>query len=92
MSENKLDVQHTSIHRMEHNSFIYDAKNLRSSLMTAEDLPEVTEKFVCFVTSWLTYHILGIDKVMAVQIFAIQHGATPEQAYKQYHTLLMMLK
>jgi len=37
---------------------------------------------VRFVTSWLTFHILGIDQNMAAQIKAIEHGKTPEQAYE----------
>lgn len=43
-------------------------------LSSEEGLADVTEKLVSFITSWLTYHILGIDQVMAVQVFAIQQA------------------
>ncbi|MDD2769574.1 MAG: hypothetical protein PHT19_12620 [Methylococcus sp.] len=85
MLESKLDARHVNIHRMEHRSFSYDIAKMRDYLSAAGSLAELAEKIVRFVTSWLTYHILGIDQVMAAQIFAIQEGATPEQAYEAKH-------
>lgn len=82
MLHSKLDPRHIKVHRMEHKSFMYDAQSMWEHLCTEEDLAEVSEKLVRFITSWLTFHILGIDQTMATQLFAIQHGATPEQAYE----------
>ena len=87
MIKNKVDPRHVSIHRMEHKSFLYDAKSMWDYLCVEEDLAGVSEKLVRFLASWLIFHILGIDRTMANQIFAIQHGATPEQAYEDRHTL-----
>ena len=86
MIHNKLDLRHINLHRMEHKSFIYDTKSMWEHLFTEEDLAEVSEKLVRFITSWLTFHILGIDQAMAAQIFAIQQGATPAQAYEAKNT------
>ena len=83
MLHSKLDERHVSIHHMEHKSFIYDVNNMWTHLSSEEELLMLTEKLICFVTSWLTYHILGTDRIMAEQIFAIQRGASPEQAYEQ---------
>lgn len=82
MAHHHLDPRHINVHRMEHKSFMYDIQNMWEHLSLEEDLAEVSEKLVRFVTSWLTYHILGIDQVMAMQIFAIHHGDTPEHAYE----------
>ncbi|MDP1771379.1 MAG: hemerythrin family protein [Methylobacter sp.] len=87
MVQSKVDPRHINIQRMEHRSFLYDIKNMSGHLCTEDDFKEVSEKLVCFVTSWLTFHILGIDQAMAAQIVAIQHGATPEQAYDSLSTV-----
>jgi len=82
MLHSKLDERHISIHRMEHKSFIYDVNNMWTHLSSEEDLLSLTENLVCFITSWLTYHILGTDRVMVAQLLSIQHGASPKQAYE----------
>ncbi|MDP2100573.1 MAG: hemerythrin family protein [Methylobacter sp.] len=87
MLHSKLDPRHINIHRMEHKSFIYDARSMYEHLCTSEDLIEVAEKLVRFITSWLTFHILGIDHSMAAQMAAIKQGASPEQAYEARRTL-----
>lgn len=87
MLQSKLDIRHINIQRMEHRSFLYDIKNMSGHLCTEDDFKEVSEKLVCFITSWLTFHILGIDQAMAAQIAAIQNGATPEEAYDSLRTV-----
>ncbi len=82
MLQNHVDDRHRSLHRMEHQSFIYDAKQMRTHLSPDESIIELTEKLTEFVTSWWTYHILGMDQIMASQIAAIHRGMTPEQAYE----------
>lgn len=86
MLESKLDNRHVHIHQMEHKSFMYDTEKMSEHLLD-DNLQELTEKLVSFITSWLTYHILGTDQVMAAQIIAIQRGASPEQAYELRHTV-----
>lgn len=87
MKEYQLDPRHVNIHHLEHHSFIYDTERLWTHLSSEEGLADVTEKLVSFITSWLTYHILGIDQVMAAQVFAIQQGMSPEQAYDTHHII-----
>lgn len=87
MLHSHIDARHVNIHKMEHKSFVYDIHTMWEHLSSEDDLVEISEKLVSFVTSWLTYHILGIDQVMAAQIFAIQQGATPEEAYEARHTV-----
>jgi hemerythrin len=87
MLHSHLDARHVNVHRMEHKSFMYDVQNMYEHLCTEDDLQEVSEKLLSFITSWLTYHILGIDQIMAAQIIAIHHGMMPEQAYELRHTV-----
>lgn len=87
MVDSKLDERHIKIHRMEHKSFIYDVNNMCNYFSTEEEILTVTEKLVCFITSWLTYHILGTDRIMAAQFFAIKDGVTPEKAYELRNTV-----
>lgn len=87
MQHHHLDPRHVNVHRMEHKSFIYDIQNMQEHLYSEEEVEDIAEKLVRFITSWLIYHILGIDRIMAAQIFAIHHGATPEQAYEARHAV-----
>jgi hemerythrin len=87
MQEYKIDARHVNLHRMEHNSFRYDVDRMWGHLLTEEELINVTEKMVSFITSWLTYHILGMDQVMSAQIHAVQSGMTPAEAYEYQHTI-----
>lgn len=82
MLEYKLDERHLNIHRMEHKSFIYDLENSQLHISIDEDEVQTAEKLVRFITSWLIYHILGIDMIMKAQIRAIEAGASPQQAYE----------
>lgn len=81
MQSHHIDARHFTLHRMEHNSFIYDLSRLQLHSNVDEDEVQTAERLVRFITSWLVYHILGIDKLMAAQIFAIEQGMTPEAAY-----------
>jgi hemerythrin len=72
---------------MEHNSFIYDLGRLQLHINVDEDAVQTAEKLVRFVTSWLVYHILGVDQLMAAQVHAIEQGMKPEQAYQTYKSI-----
>ncbi len=81
MKEHRIDPRHFDIHHLEHKSFMYDVERLRNYM----SIDEAAEELVSFITSWLTYHILSVDQVMAAQIAAIQSGTSPEQAYDDHH-------
>lgn len=87
MKEHHIDSRHFTIHHMEHNSFIYDLSRLQLHLSVDENEVQTAERIVRFITSWLVYHILGVDKLMAAQLFAIEKGMTPEVAYQTNKTL-----
>ncbi len=85
MDDHQVDEKHVIIHKMEHQSFIYDLQRLSSYYLPNGDTTETVEKLVQVVTAWLTYHILGIDKAMAEQIKAIEKGMSPAKAYERYN-------
>lgn len=82
MKERNIDPQFFALHHMEHNSFIYDLSRLQLHSNADEDAVQTAENVVRFITSWLVYHILGVDQIMAAQLRAIEQGMTPEAAYQ----------
>ena len=89
MARYKIDERHASVQRMEHHSFIYDVKRLRSYSGDTEKLEGNFESLIQFITSWLVYHTLRTDLLMAAQVKAIQNGASPEEAYEQSKTVVL---
>lgn len=87
MKEHNIDPHHFAIHHMEHNSFIYDLSRLQLHINADEDEVQTAEKLVRFITSWLVYHILGVDQLMAAQLRDIERGMTPEAAYQANKTI-----
>jgi hemerythrin len=87
MQAHHIDERHFNVHHMEHHSFFYDLSRLQLHDSVDEDEIQTAEKLVRFITSWLVYHILGVDKVMAAQISAIEHGMSPAQAYEKFQTI-----
>lgn len=87
MKSYQMDPHYLAIHHMEHNSFIYDLSRLQLHINVDENEVQTAEKLVRFITSWLVYHILGVDQLMAAQIRAIEQGMTPEAAYQTYKTM-----
>ncbi len=81
MHEYHVSEKHISLHCMEHRSFAYDVEKVRKYISPNTDIFEIGEKLVQFITSWLTYHILGLDKLMVAQIHDIKLGFDPEKAY-----------
>ena len=83
MREYHIDFKHLSMHLMEHESFSYDVHRLCniSSEYDRRILGKV-HKLVSFMSYWLTFHILGTDKVMAKQIEKIKAGITPQEAFE----------
>ncbi len=82
MMQHKIDNRHFLLQRMEHQSFIYDVTRMRSEVLLDDSITDRFEKLVKFVASWLIYHTLRTDQLMARQVEAIVHGQSPEQAYE----------
>ena len=82
MQKMQLDERHIRAHRMEHSSFVYDVERLSVYAETPDNLLEITEKLVDFVTHWWCYHILGIDRSMSIQLIAVKKGKTALEAYE----------
>ncbi len=87
MKEHNIDPHFFALHHMEHNSFIYDLSRLQLHINVDENEVQTAEKLVRFITSWLVYHILGVDQIMAAQLRAIEQGMTPEAAYQANKTI-----
>jgi hemerythrin len=87
MKDHNMDAHYMALHHMEHNSFIYDLSRLQLHINVDEDEVQTAERLVRFITSWLVYHILGVDQLMAAQIRDIEQGMSPEQAYEANKTI-----
>lgn len=84
MLENKVSQKHVLLHKMEHHSFTYDIERMSNYFSAETSALEIGENLVQFITAWLTYHILGMDKLMAEQINDIKRGIDPEVSYHQH--------
>lgn len=81
MMHHQLDEKYISLQRMEHKSFVYDITKMREELYGDEEMYEHFMKLTRFVASWIAYHTLRIDLMIPLQIAAIKHGKTPEEAF-----------
>jgi hemerythrin len=84
MVDHKVSEKHVILHKMEHHSFTYDVERMCNYFSSETSAIEIGEKLVQFITAWLTYHILGMDKLLAKQINDIKHGINPEGSYQQH--------
>ena len=78
MLESACDSRHVDMHRAIHRDFAQQITAMRQISIGSTD----TEFLLRFLTSWLAYHILGIDQSMARQVKAIRGGATPAEAFE----------
>jgi len=87
MMESHVDKRHLTMHRMEHQSFLYDV-DIMNDITSFEDrrITGKVIKLVRFITLWLTFHILRTDMVMAAQISHINLGMSPQQAYEKVNS------
>ncbi len=65
-------------HRRQHLEFASEVQSMRSA---SADGQLDTVSLLKFLTSWLTFHILGTDQMMAAQIRALDKGVPARQAY-----------
>jgi hemerythrin len=84
MLENHVSEKHVLLHKMEHHSFTYDVERMCNYFSSETSALEIGENLVQFITAWLTYHILGMDKLMAFQIDDIKKGINPEGSYQNH--------
>lgn len=74
-----LDARHVERHRKEHAHFMHEVDRMHESV-SARD-PDALRPLLNFLATWLAYHILGSDQVMAAQIHDIESGHPPAAAY-----------
>lgn len=81
MRERKLDHRFISDHTKQHHRFIREVEHLHSSrFLDGHD--DASRLLLRFLLHWLAFHILGIDMQMARQMYRIQLGASPAEAYE----------
>lgn len=78
MRKEGVDARHIVQHCMIHRSFERQIISLRE----AGGVMSEVDFLLRYLTSWLVYHILGVDQVMGRQIRRIRAGASPEAAWE----------
>ena len=66
---------HVGLHR----EFVSDVMAIRAGAQTGVSY---STALLRFLTSWLTFHILGTDKLMARQLRLVESGIDAEEAYR----------
>ena len=81
MRQARLDPRFLTTHVTQHHRFLRELGRLRSSqfLDGREDASRVLLRFLLH---WLAFHILGIDMQMARQMYRVNLGASPAEAYE----------
>jgi hemerythrin-like metal-binding protein len=74
--------QHEEQHKRQHNAFVEQVALTRAEYLASHHSQGTLELLVNFVTSWLSFHILGSDKEMAALIERVRQGksGSPESA------------
>lgn len=75
-----IDNRHYIAHKELHDEFIQKVVSMHEAMLAC---PENAQNLFKLLTSWLAFHILGIDQSMARQVMAIKSGVSPEDAYLQ---------
>jgi hemerythrin len=84
MLAERLVPEYIAAHRAIHDEF---AAQLHLMWDTRATVSESQETLLGFLIAWLSFHILGEDQAMAIQIEAVRKGSTPEEAYSQIEKL-----
>ena len=79
MADAGIDPRHLQHHRAQHQDFVTQLNAMRAAY--ARGGPVSGEALLHFLASWLTFHILGEDQVMARQMHALARGVSAESAY-----------
>lgn len=67
-----LNEHQIARHHQDHVNFMKDVEKMHSEV--SADKPDTPRLILKFLTNWLVYHILGVDKFMARQVIAIKQG------------------
>jgi hemerythrin-like metal-binding protein len=84
MADIGCDPRHVERHVAIHHDFARQVTQMREVSTGKRD----TEFLLRFLSSWLSYHILGTDQSMARQVRAIRAGQTPAEAYAQEKSIV----
>ena len=74
-----IDQRHLDHHLDEHQRFLDDVASMQKGL--SPETPNVASNLLSFLTHWLAYHILGLDRDMAEQVKAIEQGMNSGTAF-----------
>ncbi|MDR0672838.1 MAG: hemerythrin domain-containing protein [Zoogloeaceae bacterium] len=66
--------QHEEQHKRQHDAFVEQVVLTRAEYLASHHSQATLELLVNFVTSWLSFHILGSDKEMAILIERVRQG------------------
>lgn len=72
------DPRHAQMHMAIHQAFARQVGQMRGTHLDQSGLSTLLR----FLSSWLAYHILGIDQAMARQMAHIRAGMSPVRAYE----------
>lgn len=64
-------------HAKDHQLFLHHLYEVNKMQMSVEEL----RVFLRYMSFWMRYHVLTIDRPVAHQLLAIQRGVSPKQAY-----------
>lgn len=80
MAKHGLDSEFVVAHLRQHRDFTREVAALRAQAAgNAGDSLAIVQ----FLANWLTFHILGTDRSMADQIYLVESGWSPRDAFRQ---------
>ena len=82
MESSGIDRRHIERHKQIHARFLRDVNSLYSA--GGEHIENSGSDVLDYLTHWLTLHILRQDQDMAHQIFAVEQGMDPAEAYARH--------
>jgi hemerythrin len=80
MISSGLDPRHVQAHVVNHADFLREVQRQGASL--PGPAAGTAKALHGFLVSWLAFHILGVDQLMARQIAAVQAGASSSAAFR----------
>ena len=79
MARSQCDSRHIVAHTRQHEIFADQIRVARREYLNAGRSHDILELLAGFVTSWLSFHILGSDREMAGQIARVRAGQPAER-------------
>ncbi len=82
MHNARVDPREIESHHAKHANFMIEVMILRRAAQQPGPGSETAARtLMTFLVSWLAFHILGVDRLLAKQIALIESGDTPAEAY-----------